>query len=235
MVSLKQSDTLIIIPVFNEEKNIVRILDDLLTNYKEADVLVVNDGSFDKTSEVLESKNIFVITHPFNMGIGTSFETGCQFALAYGYNYIVRMDGDGQHSVIFIKNILTPVKNNEVDIAIGSRFLGNSQFKASFFRMIGISIISLLLAVITRKKITDPTSGFCAMNKRAFEFFSKNCTEDYPEPEILLRHRDFRIKEVPISITKRQSGISSITPLRSVYYMIKVSLSLFVNIFRKEK
>lgn len=234
-MNVRKNDTLIIVLVFNEEKNIENVLNDLNLNCKETDILLVDDGSTDKSIEKVESKDIFVIKHPFNMGIGTSFETGCRFALEQEYNYIVRMDGDGQHNSAFIQDVLAPVKNNEADIVVGSRFLGNSEFKSSFFRLIGIFIISFILAIITRKKVTDPTSGFCAMNKKAFKFFSKNCPEDYPEPEILMYHREFRFKEVPITINKRCDGISSITPLKSLYYMIKVLFSLFIHIFKKEE
>lgn len=234
MKNTKNSDTLIIIPVFNEGENIGKVLQDLFTTENKADILVVNDGSFDKTSEILETSNVFTVTHAFNLGIGASFETGCQFAAKNEYEYIVRMDGDRQHDAIFIKDILTPVKNKEVDVAVGSRFLGNSEFTSSRFRLIGIWIISFILTLMTKRRITDPTSGFCAMNKKAFEFFSRNCAEDFPEPEILIYHKNFRIKEIPILINKRDAGYSSITPLKSIYYMIKVLLSLLVYIFRKK-
>jgi len=231
---LKRNSALVIIPAFNEEKSIGRVVNDIIKNYSDVDVLVVNDGSFDQTSKVLIGKDIFVANHIFNMGTGASFQTGCLFASASGYDYIVRMDADGQHNYNFIKDVLGPVKSDEADIVIGSRFLGNSQFKSSLFRQLGISIINFTLSIITNQKITDPTSGFCAMNRRAFEFFSGNCPEDYPEPEILLYHGDFRIKEVPVAMARRGGGISSITPLKSVYYMAKVLLSLLMHKFRKE-
>lgn len=237
MGAAKQNDTLVIIPAFNEEKNIKKVIDNIFHHCQEADIVVVNDGSTDKTLDILsglKDKDIFIINHIFNMGIGASLETGCQFALDFGYDYIVRIDGDGQHDAGFIKAILEPVKKGKIDITIGSRFLGKSKFKSSRFRLIGIRIISFILGLITRQEVTDPTSGFCAMNKMAFEFFSKNCAEDYPEPEILVYHKNFRIMEIPISVSKRQDGASSITPLKSIYYMIKVLLSLFVHIFRKE-
>lgn len=228
-------NTLVIIPAYNEEDSIGKVIDNIIGNISDVDILVINDGSFDKTAGILkERKDIFVVHHLFNLGIGAALETGCQFALSQGYDYIVRMDGDGQHDRAFIKAILEPIKSKEVDIVIGSRFLSNSEFTSSPFRLIGIKIISFVLTIITQKKITDPTSGFCAMNKKAFEFFSRNCAEDYPEPEILIYHKEFRIKEVPISISKRIDGVSSITPLKSIYYMVKVLFSLFVHIFRKE-
>lgn len=230
----KKNNILIIVPVFNEEKNIERVLDDLV-EYKEADIIVINDGSSDRTAEIIKRKNIWILEHLFNLGVGASFQTGCQFALNHGYEYIVRMDGDGQHNTIFIDQLLASIKKDEADITIGSRFLGNSEFKSSFFRLFGIWIISLILKIITMRKVTDPTSGFSAMNRKAFEFFAKNCIEDYPEPAVLLAHRDFRIKEVAVSITKRQSGISSITPIKSIYYMYKVLFSLFMSPFQKDE
>lgn len=234
MISQKQNDTLIIIPVFNEEASICGVIDVLLDNYKKADILVINDGSSDKTTDVLSNKRIIVMNHPFNMGIGASFQTGCQFALAGGYDYIIRLDGDGQHDVSFIHSIITPVKNGECDISIGSRFLDSSEYKSTFPRQIGIVIIAKLLSLITKNKVTDPTSGFYAMNKKACEFFAKECVEDYPEPEILTYYRNFRITEVPIAVLRRQGGISSITPLKSIYYMYKVLFSMLLSCFRRK-
>lgn len=230
---MMKKDLLIIIPAYNEDKNIAFVIEDLLANYKSADILVINDGSVDGTSRLLAGKEVLVLNHPFNMGIGASFQTGCQFALRHGYDYIARMDADGQHNSAHIDKLLLPLRNNEVDIVVGSRFLGKSDFKSSFFRIIGIKIISAFLLLCTKRKITDPTSGFCAMNKRTYSFFAESCVEDYPEPEILIHHRNFRIIEVPISMKKRANGLSSISNLKSVYYMYKVMLSLFVGLFRK--
>lgn len=225
---------LVIIPAYNEAANIASVVYEIKKYLKEAEILVIDDGSSDNTAEYALKEKTIVLTHPFNMGIGVSFQTGCQFALKLDYDYIVRIDADGQHEPKFIHDILNPLKNDEADIVIGSRFLGKSEFKSTSCRLIGIKIISFFLSAITKKMVTDSTSGFCAMNKKAFEFFSKNCTDDYPEPEILVYQRRFRIKEVPISITRRKEGISSITPLKSIYYMVKVMLSLFIYIFRKD-
>lgn len=234
MIAEKKNDTLLIIPVLNEEHNIGRVLESLRLKASAADIVVINDGSNDKTSEVVESKGVFIINHAFNMGIGASFQTGCCFALKKGYDYIVRIDGDGQHDPAFIKDVLDPVKQGKFDIVVGSRFLGESEFKSSFMRIIGIMVISWVLRFLTGKKATDPTSGFCAMNKKAFGFFAAHCVEDYPEPEILIHHLNFRITEIPITLMRRKGGCSSITPLKSIYYMYKVLFSLFVSILRKE-
>jgi glycosyltransferase involved in cell wall biosynthesis len=230
-----QNNTLIIIPVFNEEYNIDAVLESLRLKASAADIVVINDGSSDTTSDSVVSKGIMILNHAFNIGIGASFQTGCIFALKNGYEYIVRMDGDGQHDPVFIKDILDPVKQGKFDIVIGSRFLRNSEFESSLMRVIGIRIIAFFLYYLTGKKVTDPTSGFCAMNRKAFSFFAVHCPEDYPEPEILIHHRNFCITEVPISLSTRKYGYSSITPLKSMYYMYKVLFSIFVSIFKRRR
>ena len=147
MNSQNKKNTLVIILAFNEGENIKKVISDIYQNYSNADVLVVNDGSFDDTKQVLQGEEVFLINHLFNLGIGASLETGCQFAVANGYSYIVRMDADGQHEARFIKDILHPVEKGEVDITTGSRFLGKSEFKTSGFRIIGIRIISFVLII----------------------------------------------------------------------------------------
>lgn len=235
MTVQKENDTLIIIPAFNEELSIEKVISDLKKDFKNADILVINDGSRDKTGELAQKKGVILLTHIFNMGIGASFQTGCMFASLHNYKYIIRMDADGQHGVGSIKDILNPIIRDEADIAIGSRFLRRTEANTSFFRLMGIFVLSKFLSLITGNRITDPTSGFCAMNKKAYSFFSDTCPEDYPEPEITIHHDRFRIVEIPITMQKRNAGISSITPLKSLYYMIKVFLAVTVRYARKER
>jgi len=232
MGSLNKNNTLVVIPAFNEEHNISIVIAEVNKYFNEGDIAVINDGSCDKTAQNALKNNVIVLNHPFNMGIGVSFQTGCQFALAHDYDYIVRIDADGQHDPKFIHALINFIKDNDVDIVVGSRFLARSNYKTPFFRLLGILVISFALRIISNKKITDPTSGFCAMNRKAFEFFSQNCADDYPEPEILMHQNNFAIKEVPIPFNKRYHGASSITFFKSIYYMIKVLLSLFVETFR---
>lgn len=227
--NLNKKDILVVIPAYNEEKNLGTVIDDIRKNFHAADVLVVDDGSSDNTAGVVNGRGVFLVRHAFNLGIGASFQTGCQFAGVQEYDYILRMDGDGQHCASFMQELIDPVRTGEVDIAIGSRFLGKSKFKSTALRISGICLISLILRGITGKKVTDPTSGFCAMNKKAFLFFSDNCADDYPEPQILLYQKDFKIREIPVSMSKRHSGISSITPQKSIYYMLKVLLALLAT------
>jgi len=230
----KLNNLLVIILAYNEENSITGVISDIKESSKDAKIAVINDGSSDNTAKYAIKEDVVVLSHSSNMGIGVSFQTGCQFASLHNYDYIVRIDADGQHNPRFIQDILNPLIDDEADIVIGSRFLGNSEYTSSFFRLIGIRIISFIVSIISKKKITDPTSGFCAMNKKALEFFSKNCPDEFPEPEILIYHKEFRIKEIPVSISKREEGVSSITPLKSIYYMILVLLSLLVHMFKKE-
>jgi len=135
----------------------------------------------------------------------------------------------------FIRVLIAPVKDGEIDIAIGSRFLEKSEFRGSLLRVFGIYIISAVLKVVTGKKVTDPTSGFCAMNKKAFLFFANNCADDYPEPQILLYQKDFKIKEISVSMVKRHGGLSSITAQKSIFYMLKVIIALLATDSRRRK
>lgn len=233
--NLNRKDILVIMPAYNEEKNVGMVIDDIRKNFGAADTLVVDDGSSDNTAGVADEKGVFLIRHAFNLGIGASFETACRFASFKGYEYVLRIDADGQHCASFIRDLIDPVKAGEIDIAIGSRFLGKSEFKSSLFRVSGSYIISAVLKAVTGKKVTDPTSGFCAMNKKAFLFFANNCADDYPEPQILLYQKDFKIKEIPVSMVKRHGGLSSITAQKSIFYMLKVILALLATDPRRRK
>lgn len=175
--NLKYGGVLLVVPAYNEADSIGHLVDRLHSFVPGADILVVNDGSQDGTAEVLRKKDLFVVTHPFNMGIGVTFQTGCKFAVLRGYEYIVRMDGDGQHDVRFVAKLLEPVFKNKLDITVGSRFLGDSSIKSTFFRLVGIRIIAFFIAAITGKRVTDPTSGFCAMNRKAFAYFADYCVD----------------------------------------------------------
>lgn len=232
MAALKQNRIIVIIPAFNEEGNIGLVIDGILAKDKSLDVAVIDDGSKDRTRDIAEKKGVFIIAHPFNMGIGSCLETGCRFAVQRGYDYALRMDADGQHNPDFIPAIIAPLTDNKADIVVGSRFLEKNESGTTACRYLGITIIALILKAMRKRQVTDPTSGFCAMNKRAFEFFSENCPDDFPEPEILVYNGEFKMMEVPITATKRYCGVSSITPLKSVYYMIKVLLSLLAHSLR---
>ena len=231
-MDIKGNKILVIIPAYNEESSIKSVIVEIRKYLEDAEIIVIDDGSKDNTAEYAAGEKAIVLRHPFNIGIGASFQTGCQYASLHGYDYIVRVDADEQHDPSFIKDILEPLEEGEADITIGSRFLIKSGYKSSLSRLMGIQLISFILSIISKNKVTDSTSGFCAMNKKAFNFFAKECADDYPEPEILIHHKSFKMKEVPVLMKKRSCGVSSISFSDSIYYVFKVLFSLFVNIFR---
>jgi glycosyltransferase involved in cell wall biosynthesis len=228
-----QNKILIILPAFNEEKSIAGIIDDIKKNVPEADILVVNDGSFDNTSKVAREKNVFVIDLPFNLGIGAAVQTGFKFAHRNGYTIAVQCDADGQHPAYQIKNLISALQENNVDIVAGSRFLRKYSYKSSIPRQIGIFLFSKLLSFITKTKLTDTTCGFRAFNKKAIEFFSQYYPCDYPEVEalVLAHMQNLKIKEIPIRIMERKAGVSSIGFFSAFYYTIKVFLAVIIDLF----
>lgn len=231
-VCSKRPGPMIIIPAFNEENSVAAVVSSVRAILNNAEIVVIDDGSSDGTVFAASAAGAVVLKHPFNMGIGASFQTGCLFARDSKRDIIVRIDADGQHDPSYIPDLIAPIENGAADISIGSRFLGASDYKSSIPRIAGIKLISFVLSVISGQKVTDATSGFCAMNRKAFEYFAKECVEDYPEPYILLHHGDFRIVEAAVSMNKRAHGNSSIGSLSSVKYVFKVFFSLFVGMFR---
>ena len=227
--------TLIIIPAYNEEKNIKRVIEDVVSFGPHAKILVIDDGSSDRTGTVArETKKADIITLPHNLGIGGAVQTGFKYARRNNYDVVVRVDGDGQHRADQIKKILQPILERETDVTIGSRFLNILTRHHNFIRRIGQKTISSLISLIIRQNITDATSGFRCYNKYAIELLNKYYPTDYPEPEeiIFCKKNNLKIKEVGILMKEREKGTSSLTAINSVYYMIKVILSIVINILR---
>ena len=226
---------LIIVPAFNEESSVGEVIEGVRSCLPQADILVVNDGSTDSTSDRARANGAIVLDLPFNLGIGGAMQTGFRYACEKGYDIAVQVDGDGQHSPREIVKLVGAVENEHLDMAIGSRFIGDVEYKASAMRRLGISILSGIISVIVRQKITDPTSGFRAANRRAIQLFASDYPQDYPEPEILvlLSRSGLKMKEIPVKIVQRSYGESSITWIRSAYYMIKVLLAIFVDCFKE--
>jgi len=230
-----QGKTLVIIPAFNEEGSVGKVVEEVKTHLPGMDALVVNDGSSDLTSEIAQSKGAIVLDLPFNLGIGGAMQAGYKYAYEKGYDIAIQVDGDGQHDPREIPKLLDVLEEEKVDVAIGSRFIGDSQYKASVMRRVGILVLSKAISMIVGEKLTDPTSGFRAANRRAIQLFSVNYPQDYPEPEamVLLHQCGLKMKEIPVKINQRYSGESSITKIRSIYYMVKVLLAIFVDCFKK--
>jgi glycosyltransferase involved in cell wall biosynthesis len=225
-----------IVPAYNEERNIVRVLDELRAFDAGLEVVVVSDGSTDRTAEVAETRGAHVIRLPFNLGIGGAVQTGFRYAWEQGYELAVRVDGDGQHDPSQIDRVLAPVLAGEADIAVGSRFVDtNDGYRSSRSRRVGISLLAWVVSRIVRRRVTDTTSGFQALNRKGIALFARDYPHDYPEVEatvMVFRHR-LRMVEVPVTMRERGGGRSSITALRSVYYMAKVLVAIFVGLFRR--
>ena len=226
---------LVIIPAYNEEGSVGKVVEEVHTHLSQVEVLVVNDGSTDLTSEIAKSKGAIVLDLPFNLGIGGAMQAGYQYAYEKGYDIAIQVDGDGQHDPKEIDKLLKALEEKKIDMAIGSRFIGDLGYKSSTMRRIGISIFSQVISMIVRQRITDPTSGFRASNRKAIQLFASNYPQDYPEPEvvILLHQCHLKMEEVPVGMSERYSGESSITKIKSIYYMVKVLLAIFVDCFKK--
>lgn len=226
---------LAIVPAYNEEASIARVVENLREHAPTFDVLVVDDGSIDATAARAEAAGARVLIHPVNLGIGGAVQSGYQFAMANNYELAVQVDGDGQHPPEELDKLVRRIESEPaVDMVTGSRFMGDGEYKQTVARRLGIVVFSLVLSVITRQKVTDPTSGFRLANRRAIGLFARDYPHDYPEVEaILMMHRhQLKCAEVSVRMDLREGGRSSITPLHSGYYMLKVLLAVFVGLFR---
>lgn len=226
----KNIKVLIIIPAYNEEESIAEVVGRLTSQRSTYDYLIINDGSRDSTLEICEEQHFQYLNLPINLGIGGAVQTGYVYARRNGYDIAVQMDGDGQHDIAYLEDMLKPVLEDEADIVIGSRFLEKEGFQSSRIRRVGIKFLSFLIRLTTGKKLMDVTSGFRAVNKRFINIYANDYPTDYPEPEAIvtaIMNRG-RIMEVPVQMREREGGSSSITFGRSMYYMIKVTLAILV-------
>ena len=222
---------IVIVPAYNEQENIRNTLKDLRENGAGADILVMNDCSTDRTEEILKEEGVNYLSFPVNLGIGGGVQAGYQYARDNGYGIAIQFDGDGQHEAKYLKDLMAPLISGEADIAIGSRFVEHEGFQSSGARRLGIGILSRLIRVLCGVKVLDVTSGMRAVNRRFIEEYAEHYAQDYPEPEALLYAglRKARIREVPVQMKERAGGKSSISAVKSVYYMIKVSLALIIG------
>jgi hypothetical protein len=227
---------LAIIPAYNEEGMVAQVIRGVRKHAPDFDVVVVDDGSTDATFAEASGQGVAVIRHPFNLGIGGAMQSGFKYALAHGYDVAAQVDGDGQHKTNYLHDLLAELKTKgKADMVCGSRFRGDPGYKVPIGRRIGNLIFSVILSVIVRRRITDPTSGFRMTNRRGIELFARDYPHDYPEVEAILMlhaHR-LRLHEVPVRMNARGFGRSSIDYPRSAYYMAKVLLALFVGLFRR--
>lgn len=229
---------LLIIPAYNEEENILKVCKEIDKKRPDLDYVVINDGSKDKTLEILEKNNINHINLIHNLGIGGAVQTGYKYAYENDYDIAIQYDGDGQHDIAYVEKICEPLIKDKANMCIGTRYLdkSSSEFQSTFMRRLGKNIISFMIRLCCHKKITDPTSGFRAVDKNVIELFAKKYPTDYPEPEstVEVLKNKYKVVEVPVSMKERQGGKSSISVFKSIDYMIKVSLAILIDSIRHE-
>ena len=223
--------TLIIVPAYNEENSIKHVLKELNLYCKDCDILVINDCSYDRTKAVLEDINIKYLNLPVNLGIGGAVQTGYLYAQRNGYDIAVQFDGDGQHKAEFVNQIIRPIVDGEADVVIGSRFIEKKGFQSSAARRTGIVFLSAVIRALSGVVVRDVTSGFRAVNNKMIQLYASDYAQDFPEPEAILSAglHNATIVEVPVEMRNRLAGKSSINTVKSIYYMIKVSLSLLLS------
>lgn len=222
---------LIIIPAFNEARSIEKVVNNLIEKYPQYDYVIINDGSTDETERICYNNHYQVLNLPINMGIGGAVQTGYRYARDNDYDIAVQIDGDGQHNVAYLEGMLALIRSEEADIVIGSRFVEMEGFQSSGIRRVGIQFLSVLGWVLTGSRVRDITSGYRAVNKRFIKIFAEDYPADYPEPEaiVIAAVHGGKIKEYPVVMEERKNGESSITPKRSVYYMVKVTLAMLIR------
>lgn len=230
---MRKPRVLVIIPAYNEEKNLPGVIQKIKSSY-DADILVIDDGSCDLTYETALKEGAKAVSLPFNLGIGGAVQTGYIYANNNGYDIAIQVDGDGQHDPAYLEQLISPLISERYDMVIGSRYIQETAYRSSVYRRAGMLFFSWLIFVLTGKRIKDTTSGFRAVNRRTIEYFSTSYPTDYPEVDVIVRlfRKNCRILEVPVEMKERQGGKSSITPLKSFYYMVKVSLALLINALR---
>ena len=223
--------TLIIIPAYNEEENIKKVVENIIYHFPQYDYIIVNDGSIDSTAEICKSENYAFLNLPINLGIGGAVQAGYRYAKANDYDVAIQMDGDGQHDISYADQMLMLIGDMKADVVIGSRFLENKGFQSSGVRRAGIKILSVLIKICTGVNVNDVTSGFRAVNRKFIDIYSKDYSNDYPEPEAIVSAVMYggKILEIPVVMNERQGGISSIKFWNSIYYIIKVSLAIVIR------
>lgn len=232
---------LVIIPAFNEEKNLPPVLFDVKAHLPGFDILVVNDGSKDRTAEIAASAGVNVISHPVNIGYGAAVQTGFKFAVARGYAPIVLLDADGQHDAKDAPGLVRRLEEQGADMVIGSRFMGEGSYKTTFARIVGRNLFSLITFIATHKNYLDITSGFQALNGRAAAFLSRNYPVDFPDAEVIIMMllSGFRVTEAPADFRQRNVGRSMFSVSKKLYYPFKCLLAILIVIlrvtFKKEK
>ena len=228
---------LIVVPAFNEEGAIAGVVRSVQQHMPGVPVLVIDDGSTDGTIAQARAAGAEVLTLPHHLGLGGCVQTGYKLAFEMGFEYVIRIDGDGQHDAGDIPRILEKLQASGCEMVIGSRFVANNGSETSLLRELGIRFFRLVLQPILGKPVHDPTSGFVGVNRRALQVFERSFPLEYPEIEalVVLQRRRFRFEEIPCKMRPRTTGRTSITPVKSLYYIVHVLLGVFVNVLKYER
>lgn len=233
----QQSRICIMIPAYNEEAALAKVIDEVRQCGIVVDIVVMSDASRDRTAEIACGEGVPVLDLPINLGIGGAMQTGFKYAFRNNYGAAMQLDGDGQHDPRFIGTLLEPILRGEADMVIGSRFMGEGGYKATPMRFIGMWIFSYLIGLVTNRRITDPTSGYRAYNAEAMQFAARYYPQDFPEPEsiVLMIRNGFRLKEVPVVMRERLSGLSSVRPLKAAYFVASNALAIIITGIKRKK
>ena len=227
---------LAIVPALNEADSIEAVIAEIRQLDPELDIVVVDDGSKDGTAAAARRAGAHVLSLPYNLGIGGAMQAGFLYAREHGFELAVQIDGDGQHIPDEVPKLVEPILDGRADLVVGTRFVGSPRaYRGSVPRRIGIQLFAAFVSLLVGRRVTDTTSGFRAANRRAIRLFAADYPHDYPEVEAMVlvhRHR-LAMEEVPVSMRTRSAGRSSITALRAIYYMVKVTLALVVSLFRR--
>lgn len=234
---MKNPKVLVIIPAYNEEKSLPAVIKQIKELNPGVDIIVINDGSKDNTYQVAKAQGVIAVDLPYNLGIGGAMQTGYLYAYMHNYDVAVQIDADGQHNPADLPKLLTALSEEKGDMVVGSRYVTKTDYKSTKARRTGMLFFSTMIKLITGYLIKDTTSGYRAVNRKVIEVFAHKYPTDYPEVEVLvmLKKLNLRIAEVPVQMENRQAGQSSITPLKGIYYMIKVTLALFMNTLRTQR
>ena len=205
---------LIIIPAYNESENIQKTITAIKNEAPDFDYVIINDCSKDNTRKICEENHYNIINLPINLGIGGAVQTGYRYGYEEGYDLAVQVDGDGQHDPKFLRMMADHLEKNNLDMVIGSRFINKEGFQSSGTRRIGIKYFTILIQILTGKKITDPTSGLRMANREIMKIFAYDYPKDYPEPEsiVAILRKKKKVEEIPVIMKAREGGVSSISP-----------------------
>ena len=228
---------IVIIPAYNEISNIRTTVQDILDHAPGFDYVIINDCSQDGTMRFCTEQGMDIINLPVNLGIGGAVQTGYLYAWRNGYDVAVQFDGDGQHDASYLGEMADFLQEQQADMVIGSRYIKKEGFQSSGIRQFGIRYFSALIKLLTGKRVTDPTSGMRMVNRDVMKIYSEDYPVDYPEPEsvVTILRMGKKVSEIPVIMRERQGGVSSISPRKAVYYMIKVTLAILMECLRKRR